>query len=112
MLTTWHPLSAKVGKSSGGRSVGIVHSSTKATEFIFFSLYKKFFAYNVLLEFYATFPTSTFYFEYVVMNVKWRETCFIATAFQLCVRMFPFEGPKEKSGGTKSELDTSASGLC
>jgi hypothetical protein len=52
-----------------------------------------------MLEFYATFATSTFYFEYGVMNVKWCETCFIATAFQLCFRMCPFDGPEEKSGG-------------
>jgi hypothetical protein len=37
-LTTRHPLSAKVGTTSptsGGRSVGIVRSWTKATEFSF-----------------------------------------------------------------------------
>jgi hypothetical protein len=36
-LTTQHPLSAKVGTTSptsGGRSVGIVRSRAKATEFI------------------------------------------------------------------------------
>jgi hypothetical protein len=34
MLTTWHPLSEKVGTTltSGGRLVGIVHSWTQATE--------------------------------------------------------------------------------
>jgi hypothetical protein len=37
-LTTWHPLSAKVGTLpiSCGRSVGIVRSMTQATEFTFF----------------------------------------------------------------------------
>jgi hypothetical protein len=37
-LTTQHPLSGKVGTTSptsGGRSVGIVRSRTKATEFFF-----------------------------------------------------------------------------
>jgi hypothetical protein len=37
-LTTWHPQSAKVGTTSptsGGRSVRIVHSRTKATEITF-----------------------------------------------------------------------------
>jgi hypothetical protein len=37
-----HPLSAKkvgaTSPTSGGRSVGIVHSQTKATQFTFFSL--------------------------------------------------------------------------
>jgi hypothetical protein len=38
VLTTQHPLSAKVGTTSprsGGRSVGMVHWRTKATEFFF-----------------------------------------------------------------------------
>jgi hypothetical protein len=35
-LTTWHPISAKVGTmpTSGGHSVGIVGSRTLATEFL------------------------------------------------------------------------------
>jgi hypothetical protein len=42
-LTTWQPLSAKVGTTlptSGGRSVGIVRSRTKATEFSSVLVYK------------------------------------------------------------------------
>jgi hypothetical protein len=38
MLTTRHPLSAKVGTTSptnGGRSIGILRSRTKDTDFLF-----------------------------------------------------------------------------
>jgi hypothetical protein len=40
-LTTWHPLTAKVGNTSptsGGRSVGIVRSRTHASEFSFLDI--------------------------------------------------------------------------